>query len=238
MYHLPSLSREGGGGETAHARSLPVFLGTPRRRRGRRPDRRKALLIQLLYSADFVPALAFLDWFFPGLYIQALSSVYGSAMLAAGLGRTARWVEAARSGTFVVLTAAALFVADDPSLIGSAFLVTRVLGLWLAARTTGRSYGTRPEEPIGGRLRRLVPAVAVAAVAAAAWVSQASTGPSQRSPGTRTWSSPPQRVHKSGQRSRALCLGAAWRTETPAPRADEHRRDQSPACGLPKHQAT
>jgi len=82
------------------------------------------------------------------------------------LGRTACWEEAARSGTFVALTAAALFAADDPSLIGPAFLVTRVLGLWLAARTTGRRDGTRPEEPIG-RLRRLVPAVAVSAVAAA-----------------------------------------------------------------------
>ena len=88
-------------------------------------------------------------------------------MLAAEFGRTACWVEAARSGTFVALTAATLFAADDPSLIGPAFLVTRGLALWLTARTTRRSYGTRPEEPIGGRLRRLVPAVAVAAVAAA-----------------------------------------------------------------------
>jgi O-antigen/teichoic acid export membrane protein len=128
----------------------------------------KPLLIELLYSRDFVPALAFLDWFFPGLYIQALSSVYGHAMLAAGSGRAACGVEAVRSGTFVALTAAALFVADDPSLIGPAFLVTRALGLWLAARTAGRIYGTRPAEPMGRRLRRLVPAATVTAVAAVA----------------------------------------------------------------------
>jgi hypothetical protein len=138
-------------------------------------------------------------------------------MLAAGLGRTACWVETARSGSFVALTAAALFVADDPSLIGPAFLVTRVLGLWLAAQTTGRSsersWRNQSEDDCGGSSRPLqslrwpLPP----------WVSQASTRPSQHSPGTRSWSSPPQRVHKSGRRSRALYLGAAWRTETPGP---------------------
>jgi hypothetical protein len=168
MYHLASLSTTRAAEEKR--RMLEAFLffpRTPPRRRGRRPDRREspshpaAILGRLRAGARF-PGLVF-----PGLYIQALSSGYGSAMLAAGLGRKTCWVEAARSGTFVALTAAALFVADDPSLIGPAFLVTRALGLWLAARTKGRSYGTRPEEPIGGRLRRLVPAVAVVAVAAA-----------------------------------------------------------------------
>jgi O-antigen/teichoic acid export membrane protein len=127
----------------------------------------KPVLIELLYSPDFVPALAFLDWFFPGLYLQALSSVYGSAILAAGLGRAACGVEAARSGTFVVLTAGALLVADEPWLIGPAFVATRALGLWLAARTADRIYGPRPVEPMR-RLRRLIPAAVVTAVATAA----------------------------------------------------------------------
>src|SRR5262249_44958777 len=109
-----------------------------------------------------------LDWFFPGLYLQALSSVYGSAILAAGLGRAACSVEAARSGTFVALTAGALFVADKPWLIGPAFVATRALGLWLAARTANRIYGPRPAEPMRRRLRRLIPAAVVTAVAAMA----------------------------------------------------------------------
>jgi PST family polysaccharide transporter len=128
----------------------------------------KPILIEFLYSRDFAPALAFLDWFFPGLYIQALSSVYGSAILAAGLGRAACGVEAARSGAFVALTAGALFFADEPWLLGPAFFVTRVLGLWLAARAAGRAYGTRPAEPARRRLRRLIPAALVSAVATTA----------------------------------------------------------------------
>jgi hypothetical protein len=103
------------------------------------------------------------------------------------------------------------------SLIGPAFLVTRVLGLWLAARTTGRSYATRPEEPIGGRLRRLVPAVAVAAVAAAGmgkpgfdWTVAALAG------NALLVLAAAARPQERAALARA-CLGAAWRTETPAP---------------------
>jgi O-antigen/teichoic acid export membrane protein len=169
MYHLPSLSTAREAEEKR--RMLDAFLSFSGLLGGGAAVvliAAKSLLIELLYTSDFVPALAFLDWFFPGLYIQALSSVYGHAMLAAGSGRAACGVEAVRSGTFVALTAAALFVADDPSLIGPAFLVTRALGLWLAARTAGRIYGTRPAEPMGRRLRRLVPAATVTAVAAVA----------------------------------------------------------------------
>jgi PST family polysaccharide transporter len=128
----------------------------------------KPLLIELLYSRDFAQSLAFLDWFFPTLYIQAVSSVYGSAILAAGWGRVSCGVELVRSGTFVALTAAALFLRDDPWLVAPAYLITRCLGLWLGARASHRIYGTPRFNPIGRTLLNLLPAAAVTVVAASA----------------------------------------------------------------------
>jgi hypothetical protein len=168
MYHLPSLSTAREAEEKR--RMLEAFLSFS----GLLGDgvavlriAGKALLIQLLHPADFVPALAFLDWFFPGLLHPG--AVLGLRVGDAG-GRVRPNGLLGGGGPVRHLRCAHRSDAlpRRRSLAHrTAFLVTRALALWLTARTTRRSYRTRPEEPIGGRLRRLVPAVAVAAVAAA-----------------------------------------------------------------------
>ncbi len=142
MFHLPALSE---GGEPAARRLLlreilsfsrlaaafyaVVLIAA------------KPLLIRVLYSSDFLPALRFLDWLLPALYFQSLYMVMGSAMAAQRLGAAACAVEALRTGLFVTLGAAALFVAHDPYLLGPAYFVSRVAAYFVALAVVRRAYG-------------------------------------------------------------------------------------------------
>lgn len=101
----------------------------------------KPLLLRVLYSNDFLPALAFLDWLLPALYFQSLYMVLGSAMAAKRLGGAACAMELVRTGGFVLLSAVAIFIAHDPYLLGPAYFLSRVVAYFGALTIVRRAYG-------------------------------------------------------------------------------------------------
>jgi hypothetical protein len=142
MFHLPALSE---GGEPAARRVLLREILSFSRLAAAfyavALIAAKPLLLRVLYSSDFLPALRFLDWLLPALYFQSLYMVMGSAMAAQRLGAAAGAVEALRTGLFVTLGAAALFAAHDPYLLGPAYFVSRVVAYFVALAVVRRAYG-------------------------------------------------------------------------------------------------
>lgn len=165
MFHLPTLSE---AGEPAARRVLlreilsfsrlaaasyaVVLIAT------------KPLLLRVLYSSDFMPALQFLDWLLPALYFQSLYMVMGSAMAAKRLGAAVCAVEALRTGVFLMLGAAAIFIAHDLYLLGPAYFVSRIAAYVGSLAVVRRAYGGYFAAEMSFLIRGVVIVTAIAVV--------------------------------------------------------------------------
>ena len=165
MFHLPALSESGepaarrvllreilSFSRLAAASYAVVLIAT------------KPLLLRVLYSSDFLPALQFLDWLLPALYFQSLHMVMGSAMAAQRLGAATCAVEAVRTGVFLALGAAAIFIAHDPYLLGPAYFVSRVAAYVVALAVVRRAYGGHFAAEMSFAMRGVVIVAAIALV--------------------------------------------------------------------------
>ncbi len=89
----------------------------------------KPLVVQILYSSDFLESLDMLRWMIVGIFFQASSWPFSTAMLAFGDVRDAFRVDAAWLGIFLIGSAAALGVLHQPAGVGVAYLAASAVML-------------------------------------------------------------------------------------------------------------
>jgi O-antigen/teichoic acid export membrane protein len=178
MFHLPALS-ESGEPEARRVllREILSFSRLVAASYAVAVIAAKPLLLRLLYSSDFLPALRFLDWFLPALYFQSLYMVMGSAMAAQRLGAAACAVEALRTGVFVTIAAVAIFIAHDPYLLGPAYFISRVVAYVVALAVVRRAYGGHFAAEMSFTIRGALIAAAIAAVGIVALDRSSIDGP-------------------------------------------------------------
>ncbi len=100
----------------------------------------KALVVTLLYSTEFLPALKILRWTLMGDGFKIASWVLMTPLLAAGRAKIFLLVEGLRQALFLTLSWLALYHGGmDLELIGASFLVAHATGLIVLMRINSAS---------------------------------------------------------------------------------------------------
>ena len=100
----------------------------------------KPLAVAVLYSNEFLESLVMLQWMIVGIYFQACSWPFTTAMLAFGDVRDAFRVDAVWLGIFLTGSAIALGVMHQPAGVGVAYLIASGVMLAATARVAVRRY--------------------------------------------------------------------------------------------------
>ncbi len=100
----------------------------------------KPLAVAILYSNAFLESLVMLQWMIIGIYFQACSWPFSTAMLAFGDVRAAFRVDAAWLAIFLTGSAIALAVAHRPAGVGVAYLAASIVMLASTVRVAVRRY--------------------------------------------------------------------------------------------------
>jgi O-antigen/teichoic acid export membrane protein len=104
----------------------------------------KPLVVQALYSSEFLPSLAFLDWFLPTIFFQAPLWIIGSALI--GVRRVDRFVvlDVMQSGGFALLVGLALYGMDSPYFIGPSYTIAQAAACLMCFWVARQVFGFRP----------------------------------------------------------------------------------------------
>lgn len=100
----------------------------------------KPLAIELLYAREFLESILILQWMVVGVYFQASSWPFSTAMLAFGDARRLFLVDLAWMGLFAAGSTLALLVWRYPAGVGIAYLVASALAFGLMATHSVRRY--------------------------------------------------------------------------------------------------
>lgn len=106
----------------------------------------KAMVLQILFSREFLPAVPLLQWILLGNYFKALGWVLAVPLLATADLRRLFLLELAWYALFIGGVTIALSRADWLSGIGLAFLVSYVLYVMAAGWVTWRRFGFLPSQ--------------------------------------------------------------------------------------------
>jgi PST family polysaccharide transporter len=104
----------------------------------------KPLAVEILYSSQFLESLIMLQWMIVGIYFQASSWPFSTAMLAFGDVRDAFRVDATWLGVFLVGSVLALAVLHQQAGVGVAYLFASVIMLVATAAVAIRRYALTP----------------------------------------------------------------------------------------------
>lgn len=104
----------------------------------------KPLVIQILYSEEFIPALDIVRWMLIGDYFKVASWVFGMTVLAYADMRVFFWTQLLWSAGFLTLSVLALVGFDAPQGIGIGFLILYVAMLAYHLRYVHIRHGFRP----------------------------------------------------------------------------------------------
>lgn len=101
----------------------------------------KPLVVEILYSRGFLPALAILRWMLIGNYFQVSAWLFSTAMLAFGDVRSAFRIDVGWLALFLVGSATSLSLLHRPEGVGLTFMMAYI-GMFLATGWYAvRSYG-------------------------------------------------------------------------------------------------
>lgn len=103
----------------------------------------KPLAVTLLYASDFLESLVMLQWMIIGVYFQASSWPFSTAMLAFGDVRDVFRVDAAWLAIFLTGSAATLLGWRQPAGVGAAYLLACVVVFVATAAVAVRRYALR-----------------------------------------------------------------------------------------------
>ncbi len=101
----------------------------------------KPLAIELLYAREFLESILILQWMVVGVYFQASSWPFSTAMLAFGDARDLFRVDLAWMALFAGGSTLALLVWHHPEGVGITYLVASALAFGLMAAHNVRRYG-------------------------------------------------------------------------------------------------
>jgi O-antigen/teichoic acid export membrane protein len=104
----------------------------------------KPLAVTILYSSDFLESLVMLQWMMVGVYFQASSWPFTTAMLAFGDVRSAFRVDATWLGIFLAGSVTSLVVLNEPAGVGIAYLAASAVMLASTVIAAIRRYGLAP----------------------------------------------------------------------------------------------
>jgi O-antigen/teichoic acid export membrane protein len=104
----------------------------------------KPLAVTILYSGDFLESLVMLQWMIVGIYFQACSWPFTTAMIAFGDVRYAFRVDASWLAIFLTGSAISLVVMHEPAGAGVAYLVASAVMLASTVIVVVRRYALAP----------------------------------------------------------------------------------------------
>lgn len=110
----------------------------------------KPLAIEVLYAKEFSEAITMLQWMVIGVYFQASSWPFSTALLAFGDARLLFRVDLAWMATFSGGSALALFVQHHSEGVGVAYLVASTVTFVVLTALNARRYGFRPTSRMAG----------------------------------------------------------------------------------------
>lgn len=109
----------------------------------------KPLVIELLYSEEFTPALEIIQWMLIGDYFKVAAWVVGMPMLAYANMRVFFWTELLWNGGFFIFAALALFIFGSMQGIGVGFLLMYIFYLSFYLYYARARYHFRMTRAIG-----------------------------------------------------------------------------------------
>jgi O-antigen/teichoic acid export membrane protein len=112
----------------------------------------KPLVVQALYSREFLPSLALLDWFLPTIFLQAPLWIIGTALIGVRRADRVVVVDIIQYGGFALLIGITLYVFSAPNLIGPSFTVAEAVACFACFCFARRIFGFMPSVSVMVRL--------------------------------------------------------------------------------------
>lgn len=108
----------------------------------------KTLIINILYSKEFLPAVGIIQWMLIADYFKAISWVFAIPMISFADMKTFFWVECLSNIGIIVGAIIALFVFNQLWIIGLTVLILYVINLIFCYNYTARKHNYHMSNPI------------------------------------------------------------------------------------------